>query len=134
MHASNGPILGVSMLLMFLGFFLTPIALWKAFRQLQMQFSPRQNSGRELVLKSTAVYCTLAPALLILLLIAMTEGTILFPIGIAAIIYVQYTLLRRLWRHMAEALPAQPAAASTSEPNGGNANSPIGTATPMPAM
>jgi hypothetical protein len=131
---SNGPILGVSMLLLSLGFFLTPIALWKAFRQLQAQLSTRQNSARELVLKSAVVYCTLAPALLILLAIAITEGVILFPIGIGAIVYAQYMLIRRLGRHMAEALPTQLNAASTSEPNGSDTSSPIGSVTPMPAM
>jgi hypothetical protein len=132
--SSADPILGVSMFLIVLGFVLTPIALWKAFRQLQAQSSTRQDLGRELVLKSTAVYCTLAPALPILLAIVVTEGVILFPIGIAAIIYAQYMLIRRLWRHMAESLPKQPDAASTSEINVGNASTPIGSATPMPAM
>jgi hypothetical protein len=129
---SNGPILGVSMSLIFLGFFVTPIALWKAFRQLQTQVNTRQNSGRELMLKSTVVYCTLTSALLILLAIAITAGVILFPIGVAAIVYAQYTLIRRLWRRIAEALPPQPDAASTIEPNGGS--SPIGSRAPMPAM
>jgi hypothetical protein len=131
---SAGPTLGVSVVLIFLGFVLTPVALWRAFRQLQMQSSTHQNSGRELVLKSAVVYGTLTPALLILLAIVVTEGVILFPIGIAAIIYAQYTLIRRLWRYVAEALPTRSAAASTSETNGGNASSPIGSGAPMPAV
>jgi hypothetical protein len=131
---SADPILGVSILLLFLGFVLTPIALWKAFRQLQTQLSTRQNSGRELVLKSTVVYCTLAPALLILLAIAITEGIILFPIGIAAIIYAEYAAICRFWRYMAKSLPTQPATESTNEANEGNASSPISSRAPMPAM
>jgi hypothetical protein len=129
---SSGPILGVSMSLIFLGFFLTPVALWRAFRQLQSQANTGQNSGREMVLRSAVVYGTLAPALLILLAIAITQGVILFPIGIAAIIYAQYTLVRRLSRYMAEALPPQQVSVSTNEPNGGS--SPIGPRAPMPAM
>jgi hypothetical protein len=131
---SAGPILGVSMLLIFLGFVLTPATLWKAFRQLQTKSSNQQNSGRELMLKSAVVYCTLASALLILLAIAITEGVILFPIGVVAIIYAQYTLIRRLWQYMANALPIQLDSASASEVNGGNANTPIGSRAPMPAM
>jgi hypothetical protein len=114
-----------------IGFLFTPFAIWKAFKQLRAQ--PGKIAGRDLVLKTTVAYGVLAPVLVMLLAIMITEGFALFVLGAAALVYVQYLALKRLWRFMAEAIPPRPAPASTSNSNGNGASSHLG-ASPVPAM
>ncbi len=121
-------------LLMFLAivsFVLTPIALWMAYRQLRAH---PDTPGRDLVLKSTTVYAALALALLLLFLAAITEGFVLTALGVVAFVYFEYMLIRRIWRHMAEALPPQPTSSPTRDTNGNGASAPVASATPMPAV
>ena len=94
------------MFLVMVSFVFTPIALWMAYRQLRAHPG---MPGRDLVLKSSTVYTALALAVLMLFLAAITEGFVLMALGVAAFVYFEYLLIRRIWRHMAEALPPQPA-------------------------
>jgi hypothetical protein len=114
----------------FVGFIFTPVALWKACRQLR---SDPAAPGRDLVLNSAIVYGIIAPILLVLLATAATNGgaTILF--GIAAFLYAQYALVRWLWKSISDALPPSHSA-STTNPTSRNAPSPLPPATPMPAL
>jgi hypothetical protein len=123
--------LDIFMFLVVLSFFVTPIALWIAYRQLRA----RSNLlGRDLVLKSTCVYAALALALLTLFLAVITEGFALLALGVAAFVYFEYLLVRRIWRRMSDALPPQPAAISPRESNGNGASSPVTSGAPMPAV
>jgi hypothetical protein len=111
--------------LVFVSLVLTPFALWRGFQQLRAR--PRQRSGRNLLLKSTIVYGTLAPALLMALVTATTQGYVLLPLGAAAFVYIQYLLIRWIWQRMSEALPSAPV------PNDVPA-SPLASAASIPAM
>ena len=102
----HGPVLTLMAMPMLIGFVLTPIALWNAFKQLRAE--PAQHLGRELALRSMSGYCVAVPTLLFLLACAATGGYILFPLGVAAFVYLQYLLVRRLWRRVADTLPPQP--------------------------
>jgi hypothetical protein len=115
-----------------IGFLFTPFAIWKAFKQIRAQ--PRDIRGRDLVLNTTAAYAVLVPVLVVLFAIAVTEGIAFYMLGVGALIYVHYVFIRRFWRYMADALPPQPAAASTGKANGNGTNTSISAATPMPAM
>jgi hypothetical protein len=115
-----------------IGFLFTPFAIWKAFKQLRAQSG--KIRGRDMVLNTTAAYAVLAPVLVMLFAIAVTEGIAFYMLGVAALIYVHYVFIRRLWRYMATALPPQPAAASTAKVNGNDTSPSMSAATPMPAM
>jgi hypothetical protein len=112
------------------GFVITPIALWKAYRQLR---SDPTAPGRNLVINTAIVYGTLAPILLVLVAGEATNGAAPLLFGIAAFFYAQYVLLRRLWKHLSDALPASPTATTTT-PTGHNTTSSVHPTTPMPAM
>jgi hypothetical protein len=114
-----------------LSFFVTPIALWMAYSHL---LAHPDMHGRDLVVKSACAYIALSLALLMLFLATVTEGIFLIALGVAAFVYFEYLLIRRFWRHVSEALPPQPTSTSPRETNGNGANSPISSATPMPAM
>jgi hypothetical protein len=110
---------------------LTPVALWMAHRQLRADpGTPR----RDLVLKSTAAYAAIVTTLVLLFLVAITDGFVLTALGVVAFVYFEYLLIRRIWRHMAEALPPQPASSPTRDTNGNSAHAPVASATPMPAV
>jgi hypothetical protein len=115
-----------------IGLLFTPVALWKAFKQLRAD--PRKTRGRYLVLKTMVAYGVLVPVVVVLFAAVITEGYAFFLLGFAALVYVQYLLVRRLWRYMAEAIPPQAEPVSTSHANGNGASSHLGSATPMPAM
>jgi hypothetical protein len=66
--------------------------------------------------------------------VAVTEGIALYILGVAALIYVHYVCIRRLWRYLIDALPPQPAAQSTDKANGNGTSPTISAASPMPAM
>jgi hypothetical protein len=106
---------------------LTPVALWMAHRQIGAH---RNVPRRDLVLKSIAAYAALVPILLLLFLAAITEGFVLAALGVAAFVYFEYVLIRRIWRYMAEALPRQPATATTGGANGHGTSSPVAAACP----
>jgi len=114
-----------------LSFFVTPIALWMAYRHLRAH--PDMH-GRDLMLKSACAYVALALALLMLFMTTITEGLVLIALGVAAFVYFEYLIIRRFWRRVSEALPPPPTSSSPRETNGNGANSPISSATPMPAM
>ena len=127
---ARGP-LDLFLSLAVLSFFVTPIALWMAYRHLRAH--PDMH-GRDLVLKSACAYIALALALLMLFLATITEGLVLIALGVAAFVYFEYLIIGRFWRRMSEALPPQPTSSSPRETNGNGASSPISAATPMPAM
>jgi hypothetical protein len=128
----SSPVSGLSILSsLFLGVVFTPIALWMAYKQLQVQ---PDTTGRELLLKSTITYGVLAPLLVMLFAAAVTDGIVLIPFGFAAFVYLQYLLLRRLWRRISEAFPLQTAAVSSRGTNGSDANARVASASPMPAL
>jgi HAAS domain-containing protein len=103
----HGPAVGLLGMLLFAGVVATPIALWLSIHQMRTQ--PGQFASRNLVLRSTAVYCAIVPALLFLVACIATEGGVLYPIGIAAFIYVQYVLTHRLLQRVSNLLPRQSA-------------------------
>jgi hypothetical protein len=128
-----GPFVGLLIAcLLTIGFLFTPVAIWKAFKQLRAQLG--KVPGRGLLLKTTIAYGALVPALVVLCAALITEGFAFFLLGFAALVYVQYLFLRRLWQSMADAIPPQPAATSTFHANGNGTSSHLGPATPMPAM
>ena len=94
------------MFLVVVSFVFTPIPLWMAYRQLRAH---PDMPGRDLVRTSSTVYIALALALLMLFLAAITEAFGLIALGVAAFVYFEYLLIRRVWRYLAEALPPQPA-------------------------
>jgi hypothetical protein len=114
----------------FVGFVVTPIALWKAYRQLR---SNPAAPGRSLVINSAIAYGTLAPILLVLIAGEATNGAAPILFGIAAFFYAQYVLLRRLWTYLSHALRATPAASTTNSAGRGTPPS-VRPATPMPAI
>ncbi len=132
--AASGPERDVLILLALLGCFVgivfTPIALGMAYRQLR---SEPAAPGRNLVLKSTIVYGTIAPILLVLLAAEATNGAAPMLFGIAAFFYAQYVLLRRLWRHLSNAFPTPPSASTTNSVSR-DAPSSVHPQATMPAM
>src|SRR5262245_43883207 len=103
----HGPIVAALASMLFVGFVFTPLALWKAVAQLQAQ--PDHPRDRDLVLKSTLVYCVIVPVLLVGFLTLVTHGYIFIPFGLAAFVYLQFLLVRRIHRYLSETLPPQPA-------------------------
>ncbi len=124
----KGPVVVVLVLMVFVGFVLTPLALWRAVKQLQAQ--PDHPRDRDLVLKSALIYCVIVPVLLMGFFTLATHGLILIPFGLAAFVYLQYMLVRRLHRHLSETLPPQPAGDATAH----TAAPSVGTAMSMPAV
>ena len=100
---AHGPF-DLFMSLAVLSFVVTPVALWMAYRHLRAH---PDMQGRDLVLKSACAYIALALALLMLFLATITEGFVLIALGVAAFVYFEYLLIRRLWRRLADALPPQ---------------------------
>jgi hypothetical protein len=114
-----------------LTFFVTPIAIGMAYRQ---QRTRADVTSRNILLQSTCGYISIALALLMLLAAAITDGFALQALGVAAFVYLEYLLIRRLWRRMAAALPAQTAPSSPRETNGNGASSPVTSPNPMPVV
>jgi hypothetical protein len=127
---AHGPVELFSFLVV-VSLFTTPIALWMAYRQLRAY---PDMAGRDFVAKSITICAALALALLMLFGAAMTQGFILMALGVAAFIYIEYVLIRRLWRHLAETLPSQSSSSTPRETNGNGASPPVTSASPMPAM
>jgi hypothetical protein len=123
----TGEVAEFALFLMLVGLAFTPFALWMASKQLRAQ--PEQAVQRDLLLKSTIVYGVCAPALLMALLTAVTEGLVLFPFGILAFVYFQYLLIRRVYRYMAAVAP-QAASASAGNTSEHATGSPITAACP----
>jgi hypothetical protein len=111
------------------GLTLTPIALWMAYRQLR---SDPAKTGRGLVIKSAIVYATIAPVLFVLWTAAATNGAFLILVGVAAFLFAEYVLLRRLWKYLCDAFPTPPSA--TTNPAIPDAPPSAHPATPMPAV
>ena len=59
-----------------------------------------------------------------------THGFFLIPFGLAAYVYLQFELVRRVHRHLSETLPPQPAGDATAQ----TAAPSVGTAMSMPAV
>jgi hypothetical protein len=124
----HAPVVAAIALMLFVGFVLTPLALWKAVEQLRAQ--PDRPRDRDLVLKSTLVYCVIVPVLLVGFLTLVTHGYIFVPLGLAAFAYLQFLLVRRLHRHLSETLPPQPASDATPHTPAPS----VGTPMSMPAV
>jgi len=123
-NGPNGPDGILIALLLLVGFALTPLALWKAAKQLQAE--PGDRRDRNLVLISALVYAVVVPALVMGFFTLATHGFLLVPFGLGAFVYLQYVLVRRLHRRLSDALPPQPggdAAAHTGAPAVGSAMS-----------
>ena len=112
---SHGLFLFLTCIMLF-GLVFTPIALWMASKELR---ASKEQEGRNLVLKSVIAYGVIAPTLVMAFAIAVTHGLVLVPFGIVSFVYLQYQLIRRVYRYMADAAP-QPARA----PNENGASSP----------
>lgn len=130
--AHSGGIAVPGFFLTVVGFILTPLALWRAFKQLRA--CSEQSPDRNLVLKSTIAYGAFAPALVMAVLMLVTHGFALIPFGVVAFLYLQYVLIRRVWQWMSDALPAQAVARKNGVANGDAAVPPINPEAPMPAM
>jgi hypothetical protein len=83
--------------------FITPIALHQGIAQLRAE--PSQFRGRELAIVATITYYSVVPLLLLLFGIALTDGVVLFPLAVAAFVYWQYLLVRRLCRGIVVTIP-----------------------------
>jgi len=104
----------------FVGSVFTPLALWKARKQL---LAGEANSpDRNLFVKALLVYGTFAPAILAVVAALLTEGAVLIPFGVVAFVYIQYVVVRRVYRHMTDGMPEPTLSTSTAAPNG-NCNS-----------
>ena len=88
------------------------------------------EGDRGLLLKSALVYCVIAPPLAIGFFALITHGYIFVLFGLAAFIYMQFLLIRRLQRHLNETLPSQPAGDATAHAP----TSSVSTAMSMPAI
>jgi hypothetical protein len=135
---AHGPVVPLAALLLIVGVVLTPIALHQSYQQLRAEHA--QYLGRELVTRSAATYFAITPIFLLVLACAATEGYILFPIGIAAFLYLQYVHTRRLWLRLDNSLPPQSAPGTGTgsdsvirEPSA-NPSFSLSTAISMPAM
>lgn len=102
----NGPVVLFTILMLMVGCMLTPLALWKAIKQIQAQ--PERSRDCGLVLKSALVYCVVLPVLLMGCIIFATHGLIFVPLGLGALVYLQYLVVRRVQRHLSGILPKQP--------------------------
>jgi hypothetical protein len=111
----------------------TPYALTTACWQLRTH--PGRCPDRDLVVKMIMTYAVVAPAFVVAVLTEWTYGLVLIPCGVAGLVYLQYRLVRRLYRYVAEALPPQSEDASSSDANrGSDAKRPISAPVSMPAM
>ena len=124
----HGAVLALVALMLLVGFAFSPFALWKAVEQLRAQ--PDRTRDRGPLLKSALIYCVVAPLLLIGMFALITHGYIFIPIGLAAFIYMQYLLIRRLHRHLNETLPLEPAGDATAHTPAPS----VSTAMSMPAV
>lgn len=126
----SNAMVGISLLTLFVGLLLTPIAIWNASTQLRTQ--PDQLHNRSLVLKSLTVYCVIAPPLLMGFAELFTRGAALVLFGIVAFVYLQYVFIRRMRRNMVDALPKPtPPASDSSHPG---TTSTLGGTMSMPAI
>lgn len=121
----------VMQIALFFGFVAAPGALGMAYAQLRAQ--PGGSPDRDLVLKMIIAYAIMAPALVMAVLTEWTYGLVLVPFGILGFIYLQYWLVRRLHRYLADHLPPQSATAPPSESSQRPA-APVGTAMSMTAI
>jgi hypothetical protein len=90
----------------FVGLVFTPIALHRAFKQLKA--SPGKYRGRNLAVAALLTYAAVAPLLLLLFAAILTEGLILFPLGVGAFAFVQYRLIQHLHHRVIATLPEDP--------------------------
>jgi hypothetical protein len=124
----NGAGGAMIVLMLLVGFALTPLAIWKSVKQLQRE--PGDRRDRNLVLKSTLVYCAIVPALLMAFVTLATHGFFLVPFGLATFVYLQFVLVRCVHRHLSETLPPQLASDATTQAMAPS----VGTAMSMPAV
>jgi cation transport ATPase len=110
----------------------TPCALAMAYKQLRAR--PEGSADRDLVVNMILAYAIVAPAFLMVVFTEWTEGFVLVPFGIAAFIYVQYRLVRRLQRYVKDKLPPQLADDSPSVASRPTSAPPMGPAMSMPAI
>lgn len=99
------PELPFFMLIVIVACVLTPVALWKGFKQLRAD--PSRYFGREIAIGTMTGYFSTVPLLVLAGACLATRGYILFPLAVATFIYLQYLLVRRIWRYMADALPTK---------------------------
>lgn len=127
--AGNGAILVLSIVA---GLIATPSALAMAYWQVRAR--PGRFPDRNLILNMIVGYAAVGPAFVMIVLTEWTYGLVLIPFGIVVVIYLQCTFVRRVHRHMMNALPPQSENGSTSDAGERDAGWPIGTATSVSAV
>ena len=100
-----GPFVAFVALVLVTNIVVAPIALRKGCAQLRAEAD--RFCGRELAIASAIAYGVTVPILLLVLTCVLTEGYILFPIAIAAFIYFQAMLIRKVCNRMIDAAPTQ---------------------------
>lgn len=107
----------VLMLMFFVGFVFTPLAIWKARKQLLADVDSQRDRG--LFVKSIVVYGVFAPALLAIVAAVVSRGALLIPFGVVAFAYIQYLAIRRIYRYLTDGVPYTAPTRSPAAPNGG---------------
>lgn len=126
---ARGPFVGLPLMLMFLlGFAFTPLAIWKARKQLLAATENSRDYG--LFVKSIIVYGAFAPALLAMVAAFASDGAVLIPFGIVAFVYIQYLAIRRIYRYMTDGVPQSAPSPSTATSNGNGISSALAPAAP----
>ena len=123
-HGAEGMIL----LLFAVGFAFTPFALWKARKQLLAE--PENPRDRNLFVKAIVVYGAIVPAILVAMAAAITEGAVLMALGVVGFVYIDYLVIRRIYRNMTDGVPQPPPSTSTAAPNGNGISSVLTPAGP----
>lgn len=119
---ARGPFIALPIMLMFfLGFVFTPFAIWKARKQLLTDAENPRDRG--LFVKSIVGYGVFAPALLALFATVASDGAVLIPFGVVAFVYIQYAVIRRIYRRLTEGVPYTAPTPSPVMPNGNGINS-----------
>jgi hypothetical protein len=90
----------------FVGLVFTPIALYRAFKQLRA--TPGKYRGRNLAAGSLLIYAACMPIMLLVIASLATDGVIFYPLGLLAFAYAQYRLIQHLRHRIIPTLPADP--------------------------
>jgi hypothetical protein len=128
-HVGNGAVLVLSIVA---GLIATPFALAMAYWQVRAR--PGRFPDRNLVVNMIVGFAAVAPAFAMIVLTEWTYGLVLIPFGFVAVVYLQYTFVRRVCRHMVNALPPQSGNGSSSDAREREMGRPIGSVTTVPAV
>jgi hypothetical protein len=108
---SDGGFVLFLMMMVACGVVFAPFALVKAVRELESQGPAK----RDLVMFSAMIYSIVVPVLVLIFAVSVTRGAVLMALGVAAFVYFQYLLVRRVHRYFGRfALQREPAAPMAS--------------------